>query len=193
MKIKVYVIDFETPRWARRLVAFAAPAVVLFGLAAVVIAAPTQFTSGAPLTHEALQSLNTVTTNAGAKYSVGATLYCGSSTPPTNGQTTGGYKGAKALCEAACKSPTAHMCTGEEMVRSSQLGLIDPDGGAAWYSSGANAVAQVGVSFSSQRTYVYVVDDCAGWTSTSSNGASWATGQPNYSTCTSLQSILCCD
>ena len=35
----------------------------------------------------------------------------------------GGYTGANALCETACSTATAHMCTTEEVLRSAMLGL----------------------------------------------------------------------
>jgi hypothetical protein len=46
-----------------------------------------------------------------------------------------GYSGAKAMCAASTgcgSSSSAHMCTGEEIARSAQLGINPPTG---WYSS----------------------------------------------------------
>jgi hypothetical protein len=44
MKLKVYVIDFETPRWLRKLVAYAVPALMVSGVG-VAMALPVDFTA----------------------------------------------------------------------------------------------------------------------------------------------------
>ncbi len=117
--------------------------------------------------------------NAGghAPWSLGAGL-CGQ-TAPTNGQITGGYAGAKSLCEAACSSPSAHMCTSEELVHTVQTGTVV---GAVWYAGG---VASGNAS------------DCAGWTSSSSSlsGAYWAQPptQPETDICSNARNVACCD
>jgi len=51
----------------------------------------------------------------GRQYSLDA-VYCGTS-EPVNGAEAGGLGGVKIRCEAVC-SPSAHMCTGEELMRS---------------------------------------------------------------------------
>lgn len=128
----------------------------------------------------------------GKQYSLAAT-YCGK-TAPTNGQITNRYAGAKALCEAvpACgNSASAHMCTNEEMIRSTQLGLaIDP----GWYS-----VAEHSTWFGCsnyQCASSQNVTDCDGWSVTYGDyyGMVWqAGGYPRQVACNNSQPILCCD
>lgn len=129
----------------------------------------------------------------GKQYSLGAT-YCGK-TATTNGQITNGYAGAKGLCEAvaACgNSPSAHMCTNEEINRSAQMGIAIDTG---WYTSAAFTSypgCSSGTCGSTQST-----SDCNGWTS--NNGAeyalTWNTGGRvlYYLPCTTSQPVLCCD
>jgi hypothetical protein len=130
----------------------------------------------------------------GASYSVGATLYCGTSPSSytgnityNNGQPLTGYFAAKAICQTSSgcgSSLTAHMCTGEELVRSASLGTSLPSG--VWYSSGAAAQVPSGY-----------VGDCNGWTSTANAGSEWTAGSspngPDYQNCSVSQPIACCD
>jgi hypothetical protein len=77
-----------------------------------------------------------------------------------------GYRAAKLLCEKAdgCASPTAHMCSAGEMVRSAQLGMFAAGlRTSAWVSTGA--AYPTGSAFSSA--------DCGGWGT--SNGAQTGT------------------
>jgi hypothetical protein len=116
-------------------------------------------------------------------YSLGAT-YCGS-TPATNGQITGGYPGARALCQTACGgSPKAHMCTNEELVRTLQTSVASSIGG--WYSTGT-FVGAYGTG--------NPVADCSGWTTNSTGfyGAQWDVGSASVSLCSLSQAILCCE
>ncbi len=128
-----------------------------------------------------------VVTRGGKKYSLGAT-YCGSTTTTTNGQITQGYAGTKVLCEAvaACSnSPSAHMCTSDEMVRSSVLGIVPAAN--VWFSAGG------GMFYNG----TYDQDDCGGWVSASNTryGAFWS-GQFNHGSatvCTATMPVACCD
>jgi hypothetical protein len=188
VKIKVVVIDFETPRWARKLAAFAVPLVIVLGLATVVFATPHQWKTSDTLQADDLNGLNVVT-KGGVKYSVGATTYCGTGTATTgaisapNGKN--GYAGAKALCEASAgcgASQTAHQCSSEELLRSIQMGIAVPNG---WYS-GLYAASSV--------------SDCQGWSvaGTGTAGPMWLVPSsgppfPSYTNCSVSNPVLCCD
>jgi hypothetical protein len=195
VKIKVVVIDFETPRWARKLAAFGVSLVVVLGLATVGFATPHKWSSNDTLQADDLNGLNVVT-KSGGKYSVGATAYCGTGTLTTgtisspNGKN--GYQGAKALCEssAGCgPSPSAHMCSAEELLRSAQLGLAVPTG---WYSTAAWWQYYTG-------SYNDYASDCGGWTGKPDFGPVWQAGSsggvgaPGVAGCTSSNPVLCCD
>jgi hypothetical protein len=128
-----------------------------------------------------------ITTIDGGQYSVGAT-YCGSG-PSTSGIIPNGYAGAKLLCtqvQACNSSPSTHMCTGEDIVRSMALGVSV---GVGWYSSGS------GSSYDSNN-----IDDCVSWTVATPASATpdahlgrvWnGWGQEAY--CDQQNPILCCD
>jgi hypothetical protein len=200
MKIKVYVIDFETPRWMRRVVAFVAPFVLVAGAVTVVVAAPQQWKTNDPLTAADLNKLSVFVGPTGARYSVGATKFCGVSTSPSTGAFTftsaagplKGYLAAKASCEASAQcgtSSTAHMCSSEELTRSSQAGVVVASG---WYTPGVGSyVNQGGVEF--------VLQDCLGWSSLdpAKLGSIWSTsgpqGTPTWDRCSVSYPILCCD
>jgi hypothetical protein len=126
-------------------------------------------------------------TVAGVSMSVGATKYCGS-TPAQNGAVVGGptpgYASVKVACQAACSgSATAHMCSGEEMARSAQLGINVVSGGG-WFLSGATTPGVQG--------------DCRGFTDATSEpslfGEIWTGLQgPLAVDCSGAHPILCCD
>jgi hypothetical protein len=168
-------------------------ALVVFGLALVapVIARATlPFTFANGTVADATQvnanfSAATVVTVGSVHYSVGATKYCGQT--PTHDGNLGGYSGAKHLCETACSSTTAHMCTSEELTRTSQLGVTIAIGVlGGWYATGINE------NYSGNP-----VNDCVGWTSNAigNNGPSWAPGLPQNNNCgaTNAVPVLCCD
>lgn len=160
----------------------------------IALAAPHQWKANDPLAAADLNGLNviTYTTDGGAtsSYSVGATKFCGATPVPTAGDIvysgTHGYRAAKKQCESVTScgnSATAHMCTAEEMVRSSQLGIPTAYG---WIASG---VAINGTTL-----------DCVGWSNgtVGQAGAAWdnnfgAGGTPNILSCNATTSILCCD
>lgn len=105
--------------------------------------------------------------------------YCGSTSSPYTASQVGGYAGAKAKCQAACGKTTAHICSGDEMVRSVGAGST-VTGSDGWISSPI-----------SPR------NDCAGftWTGSSDVGTAWST-TAKYATaanCTDSRPVLCCD
>jgi hypothetical protein len=205
MKLKVYVIDFETPRWLRKLAAWVAPMCFVLGGGVVLAAPPTLHTwapsdplkstdlngnftamstyaGGLETRIGAMESGRVVATINGQPYSVGATKYCGA-TPLTSGGVSG-YLGAKSQCGTACSSTSAHMCTGDELVRAAAVGQTTPIG---WYA-GAMYAAEPGTS--------NAVDDCLGFTRSSvSYGQTWggSTQAPTNDACSSSHPILCCD
>jgi hypothetical protein len=132
-----------------------------------------------------------VITKGGKQYSTFAT-FCGMTSATYDGKTVGGYAGAKSKCEAASScgnSPSAHMCTAEEMVRSVQLSVpvTTADG---WYATGVRAWGGNNLAAN---------DDCEGWVyNTDGYGADWGGGalpgsRPNHSGCANLLPIRCCD
>lgn len=156
----------------------------------IAIAAPHQWKANDPLAAADLNSLNVVsyTGDGGASsYSTGATKFCGITPVTTTGAIVysgvGGYRGTKLACEnvASCgNSPTAHMCTTEEMIRSSALGMTTANG---WIASGVGNA------------------DCLGWKDDTiqKSGAAWDTtfmgggGVANLLSCNATTPILCCD
>jgi hypothetical protein len=126
----------------------------------------------------------TTITKNGKSYSVNGS-FCGSSTA-TNGN-AGGYTGAKTMCETACSSTTAHLCTSEEMLRSASLGLTLPTLG--WYAGGLQVHP-----YSDSITNT----DCLGFTTSTSTayGAIWygaGVMGATAATCDGLRPLLCCD
>jgi len=102
---------------------------------------------------------------------------------------TDGYAAAKRACELVIGSQTAHMCTSNEMVLSSQLGV-----GAiakSWMSAGAEAVYFTDVSS-------YFIGDCNGWRTGDHDplkylGPIWHNNRPSHHWCTMQYPIACCD
>jgi hypothetical protein len=197
VRLKVYVVDFETPKWLRRALAFGVPIVVIAFAVTVVIAAPQQWQTNDVLQASALNSLSVVTSN-GSRYSVGATKYCGASPSATLGTISygaaTGYAAAKKICETApsCgNSATAHMCTSEELVRSTALGMRIQVG---WFATGALAEY-----FPGSGTTTFVSNDCNGYMTlvdTNNNpfyGALWSGTSATWYICSLSQPVLCCD
>jgi hypothetical protein len=121
------------------------------------------------------------------KWSLGAT-YCGV-TPGSYNGSLGGYATAKSLCESVTGcSPSAHMCTSEELVRTYQMGVTFSTEG--WYSQGAWAYwSTTGSNY---------MNDCAGWTSTLTNsyGPVWnymSSPSPSGDACNLTHPVICCD
>lgn len=193
MKLKIVVVDLELSPATKRLAIFSGIALSAIVLAGAV---PYTFSTGDVLSSKAvnddfanldsrISSGRTVVTNdAGVSYSVGYTLYCGATAAVTGAITSGsktGYAGAKAQCETVpgC-SPSAHMCSSEEIVRTTEMGTITASG---WIATGV--VAPV----------TGPVDDCQGWTigdNTQQAGA-WTGNFMGWVPCNTPEKILCCD
>jgi hypothetical protein len=193
MRIKVYVIELS-PAGKRSLVLGGAVAIVLAMTLRADANVPNMFTTGETLSAAQMNAnfadidswrAHPVVTKNGKQFSVGA-IYCGL-TPSTTGQIAGGYAGAKSLCETACSSTSAHLCTGPEIVATAEAGVTVPFGptglGGGWYAAVSN--------------------DCISWTTNShqvsascwNNGASCTvpTGDPFSESCDATYPILCCD
>lgn len=179
---------------------FALPVAVLLGSFAVAHAAidtkwiSTKAPVSASLLKANLDGLQTqigsgrfVATMGGKPYSVGATGYCGNTSGGYTGA-LGGYVGAKAACETACGSSSAHMCTAEEVVRTWQLGKAIAFSGYAWYSVGLRGMTD---------TTGNTLNDCGSWNSSSSVhlGAVWDPMNQGVSvkSCNETHGVLCCD
>jgi hypothetical protein len=200
MREREIVIRLKLPdvgTWGRR---FFLVTALLVGASAVAFAvlpkSPPTFVSGNILSAADLNALSTDLTDldgrlskptitvSGKKYSTQA-VYCGYTPAMVNGS-QGGYAGVKALCEAVpmCgSSPTAHVCTSEELARSVQLGLQPARG---WYMSALwGWDGSVGLP----------ITDCNGFTSSlhSVVGSSWYSLGVTADYCDASLSILCCD
>ena len=114
-------------------------------------------------------------------------IYCGATAVTTgsfsDGNGNSGYRAAKLLCETACSSTLAHMCSITEMVASAQLGVPFGASGGAWVASGY-----------SDAQSTNTLRECSGWQSTANNGTDWAgsPGGPNAAGCNSSLPIACC-
>jgi hypothetical protein len=128
-----------------------------------------------------------VVTHSGKKWSLGA-VYC-AATANTTGLITNGYAGAKTQCETTCSSPSAHMCTSEEMVRTLQMAI--PSVPTGWFSSGTFGEQVVSPGG-------YYINDCTAWTNNSgtNDGTAYQSSGSvgiSLSSCSASQPILCCD
>jgi hypothetical protein len=192
-------INIDLAPWQKRLIrAGVVTGAVIAALGiGIALATPHVWKTSDPLNATDLNGLNVVTVGT-VSYSVGATKFCGESPTSTTGSFSynsgalTGYQAAKAICQTStgCNaSATAHMCSAEEMVRSSQLGVTVP--GQGWYSTGTYATQGAGP----------VVDDCYGWTAAAAgdDGAIWSPGAPSGAgdatilSCATTTPILCCD
>lgn len=95
---------------------------------------------------------------------------------------TNGYGAAKAICIDHLDSPSAHMCTAEEVARSAAIGIAVPNG---WY---------IAATYSYYSPLNRQVTDCAGFTTNNvaQMGHGWADG-PNIYSCSLVLPVLCCD
>jgi hypothetical protein len=113
-------------------------------------------------------------------------VFCGVTATAYTGAQVGGYTGAKAKCEVACKHPNAHMCTTHEYIISQQLGINAPTGGA-WISGMYDGSGSTPGD-----------DDCDSWTAGPTEYAGvwgFATGggqDLNFAACTSSYRLACC-
>ncbi len=151
----------------------------------------------------ALEKKRTVATGPnGGTYSVDA-LFKATSTAPTTGKIASGalvgYAAAKKICEADVASPSAHMCTAAEMVRSAAIGVAMPQG-YTWIATGQMDSDQ-GLSSVAERLKV----DCYGftWDNTADpkvSGTTWNVksgsepgGAPSSGVCSLQYKVACCD
>jgi hypothetical protein len=190
-------IDFEISPRAKRALKVAAAGVIVLGGSVALANVPNTFKSGDALSAQSmndnftaldtrLAKLETLTAKASGDggYSLGAT-FCGASSSTTKGDLSGlsvtgtTYVKARTQCQTTCAAPSAHLCAGDELTRSVQLGVAPTTG---WYSSSAGTSGFA---------------ECLGWTNTSSAqfGPAWSgSGQsPQYASCDTLYPILCCN
>ncbi len=127
-----------------------------------------------------------VTPNANTKLAVNGRIsssvlgvYCAKTASTYNGAQVGGYTGAKAKCETACGSTSAHMCSSHELIVSYQLGISIENG--SWYSA-YHCVDQAGSN----------ICDCEGWAGTTEKGPITTFTKPNITNCSSALPIACC-
>lgn len=132
----------------------------------------------------ALTAARHVVVDGGQSTSVGG-LHCGATAATTGHIRTAdggveGYRAGKLLCQAACNSPSAHMCRPSELIASVELGVNASSG---WIAGG--------FIFSGTGP---LMNDCSGFRSADSmmSGANWS-GFVNVAGCNSLSPILCCD
>lgn len=129
-----------------------------------------------------------------AQYSLAA-VYVTSTNKITPGDMSGldmpsGYRSGKLACEEITGSPSAHMCTCEELSRSAALGIKGPDQ-PGWYTCHFRA-DYITDTVSSGKSN----SDCDGWRNNDANHVGMATGntwEPAGLTCDKKQPILCCD
>jgi hypothetical protein len=118
------------------------------------------------------------------KYSTSGS-YCSHTAPTTGLLFDGGlmgYPAAKHLCEQACMSPTAHMCTGEELSRHLQTGGTAPPS-PGWYAAGVAGDYLGGT-----------ISDCSGFTSSlATQYGMLFQAMPLPGSCGVAQPIHCCD
>jgi hypothetical protein len=195
------VVKLVLPRWMKTRWTLAVVALASAVSAIVYATVPNTFAPGDPLSSSKINANFTsldgritalekfdigasriVETRGGKAWSLGA-VYCGV-TASTTGQITGGYAGVKGLCETACISTSAHMCTSEEIVRTAQVGVAAP---AGWYSAGLWSIYNGSAST--------VDSDCASWTSNSAtvNGYWWSSTYAIVQACSTSGPVLCCD
>lgn len=199
MRVKVYVIELS-PAGKRSFVLGGAVVLLLATALRADANVPNTFTTGEVLSSAQMNAnfadidawrAHPVVTKNGEQFSLGA-IYCGLS-PPTTGQIANGYAGAKAMCQTACTSTSAHMCTASEIAATAEAGVSVPfptdagipNPGGGWYSGSPDG-------------------DCSNWTTTNGNfeGSCWYNGAACYiaggsayyfAPCGASLPILCCD
>ena len=187
MRFRIVVVDIALSAHHRRLLILAAIVGSVSMTAPNAQAKPHVFGDGDTLVKEDLNGL-AVVTNAknGKQWSLGA-VWC-KTTDFTTGKldATNGYTAGKTLCESTCGTPSAHMCTPEETIRSVQLGM-GPFAG--WVASGVVAPRV-------DATGVGSMNDCRGFTSDDPNlgGLYWNYTLPVSTFCSNAGvGVLCCD
>jgi hypothetical protein len=196
MRVRIN-LDFDVPPRLKRALLVGVPAVILLVASIAWAAVPNVFKDGDPLSAQTmndnflsldqrLAKLETLSNKQTAQggFSLGAS-YCGST-----GNTAGnlgalaasgtGYSKMKAACAMTCSAPSAHMCTGDELTRSTALGIRAPTG---WFTAGTGGPTNY---------------ECLGWSTLSSGyqGPVWEGGAnqyPSANTCNTSYPVLCCD
>jgi hypothetical protein len=104
--------------------------------------------------------------------------------------TVSGTRSGKLMCEQACSSPAAHMCSGDEYLRSAQLNLLTSLSGTYWLATGS--ASPYGSA---------AVRDCIGWTFASGSEYGMVVRMTSgtgfraimgFDSCSYSHSILCC-
>ncbi len=129
----------------------------------------------------ALEAARAVAAKNDTLYS-GNGIYCGTTAAQFTGN-LGGFAGAKTTCETKCSSPSAHMCTADEIVRSMAMSV--PISGSPWYATFTK-------QYFNGNSYV---GDCASF---KSSDMFWVghyieSGQPNADFCNASHPVACCD
>jgi hypothetical protein len=178
MKLRIVVLDVA----------------ILLAFGSVVTASPTTFAPGEPLgaakLNSSLADADRRLAKLESRHDTGAT-YCGFTATATKGDLSAlagaqGYVGAKAACVKTCGgSPTARVCSADDMVRSASNGMTIRNG---WFAAG------VAVPYSSNGS-VYYVTDCSAFTTASGTvmGQTWTPTGTNYHWCSEDYPVLCCD
>jgi hypothetical protein len=126
----------------------------------------------------------TVITSAGQSISAGG-AFCGVSAAHDGNY--GGYAAANAVCRAVsgCNA-TAHVCNGDEMMRSAALSLF-PTPRLSYVRYAIGAFSPIGSGSN--------MTDCNGFTTNSANlySQSWTPDYPSENTCDLMHSLACCD
>ncbi len=136
-----------------------------------------------------LEAARPMVTFNGKKFSLDA-IYCGATATPSLGN-MGGHEGTKSLCEFACKTSSAHMCSVAELQRSYSLGKKPaPTITSGWVNN----------TFGGPNEWGTAMSDCRGWTDSASApgslGSAWTvvSGYVSPAQCySSPQPVLCCD
>ncbi len=209
MKITITTLDLEISPRAKRTALGLGITALIAGFGAVAYGnVKHTFKAGDPLSAQAVNddfagldarltalegSARAVGTVNGKAYSVGATVFVKETAAggpnadgSYDGAQVGGYGGAKAICEAATGSASAHMCVGDELIRSAASGAAAP-AKYGWYA---------GAYRSNDGTGTPIVD-CNGYVSNISNNSGPVIGSagwnPTSLPCNQPRPILCCD
>jgi hypothetical protein len=161
------------------------------GGSAVAFAVVPSFTNGTTLQAADLNKI----VDAVNKSITAQGLYCGV-TAATNGNisagTVKGYPAVKKQCELTCTSPSAHICTSQELLANAEKGWTPPADGHFWFATGTFGY------FPSNGSYLW---DCDGFQNAAHTqlGTTWyretASGAnaPNDDYCDQMHPLLCCD
>lgn len=112
-----------------------------------------------------------------------------------------GYAAARAICQDAMGSPTAHLCYGSELARARQMGLRTEDGGEGrgfTYAPEGPNITEYNGGNSGTAPY-WVTADCGGFTSAASDpcGTNTRCMRPTWDdgpvACSTETPLLCCD